>query len=357
MSIRRTRPRKRLGARKRRILIAALIGVAAVILGAVLLGKSTPAEDVASYASVDEAKPAAVETTSALTISSAAVEVPDLTGMPLADAQVLLGVAGFVVRVEESGEPLGADEIPAVESQQPAFGQLAASGDTVTIVIRPKAGSAKQRMREWVVCIDPGHQARSDQSPEPIGPGAETLKQRISAGVTGVETGMPESEVTLQIAMNLKSVLEQRGLKVVMTRTTNDVNISNQERALIANKAEADLFIRIHAQGHVDSSVAGVEVLYPAQNRWTKPIAPPSKRAAEQVRRTVLLATNAPDAGLVARSDLAGFNWSKVPAILVGCGYLSNPVEDRLLVSPHYQDKLAQGMADGIIAYLEAEGD
>jgi len=53
--------------------------------------------------------------------------------------------------------------------------------------------------------------------------------------------------------------------------------------------------------------------------------------------------------------DLSGFNWSTVPTVLVECGFLSNPVEDRLLASPHYQDKLATGIADGVMAYLEQE--
>ncbi len=68
----------------------------------------------------------------------------------------------------------------------------------------------------------------------------------------------------------------------------------------------------------------------------------------------MVAATSAVDLGTVARGDLSGFNHSKVPTILVETGFMSNPIEDRLLASPHYQDKVAEGIAEGVIAYLES---
>jgi N-acetylmuramoyl-L-alanine amidase len=278
--------------------------------------------------------------------------------MPVDEAEMLLAVAGLVVTIEESGRPIEDGAIRTVAGQSPAHGVLLQSGGAITLFAPPQGSASKERVSgDWLVCIDPGHQARSDLSPEPIGPDAKTMKQRVTAGVTGAETGMPESEITLQVAVNLKKRLESLGLRVVMTRTTNDVNISNRERALVANRSGAHLFVRIQGQGSTDPATAGVEVLYPGMNRWTAPIASSSKQAAHAVHSAVLQATGAPDQGVLARTDLTGFNWSKTPAILVGCGYLTNPVEDRLLASPHYQDKLAGGIADGIVAYLEREGD
>lgn len=170
-----------------------------------------------------------------------------------------------------------------------------------------------------------------------------------------METRIPEYELTLQIAMNLKTRLEARGVKVVMTRTTNDVNLSNSERAAIANKANADLFMRIHCDGSPERSTAGLSTLYPAVNAWTKPISAPSKRAANVVQSSAVSSTGAVDRGIVGRADLSGFNYSKVPAVLIECGFVSNPVEDRLLASPHYQDKVADGIASGVMAFLEGE--
>ncbi len=168
-------------------------------------------------------------------------------------------------------------------------------------------------------------------------------------------TGVPEYEVVLQIANNLKAELENRGVTVVMTRDGNDVNISNSERAQIANKAGADLFIRVHADGSADSGVSGISTLYPGKNQWTGPILAESTDAAQAVQDGMIATTGASSKGIVARDDITGFNWSEVPAVLVECGFMSNPVEDRLLSSSHYQDKLARGIADGAMSYLEGE--
>jgi N-acetylmuramoyl-L-alanine amidase len=225
-------------------------------------------------------------------------------------------------------------------------------GTKAAAVTKKAAGAGRRRP---VVCIDPGHQGHSDLSPEPIGPRSKTMKARVSGGATGTTTKLPEYEIALQISMNLKRRLEERGFRVIMTRTTDDVNISNAERALIANKCKADLFVRVHGNGSPDQSVSGVSVIYPARNRWTSGLAARSKRAAKQVHSSITAQTGAVDRGMTARGDLAGFNWSKSPAILVECGFLSNSVEDRLLASPHYQDKVAEGIAQGVSAYLASE--
>jgi len=207
--------------------------------------------------------------------------------------------------------------------------------------------------RTLVVVIDPGHQAKADSSREPIGPGSTQTKAKVSSGTRSVNTGSPESELVLAVALKLRNELEARGIQVVMTRTTQDVNISNSQRAQIANEAGADLFVRIHADGANDASINGILMLYPAIIvGWTDDIAAESKRAAQLALEYLLLETGAHDRGLIARDDITGFNWSDVPVILPEIGLMTNPAEDALLATPAYQDKIVLGLTKAILSYL-----
>ena len=96
-----------------------------------------------------------------------------------------------------------------------------------------------------MVAIDAGHQARGNSQLEPIGPGASTQKAKVAGGATGTATRIPEYQTTLNVSLKLRDVLQSRGYKVVMIRTTNDVNISNRERAEMANNAGAGALITL----------------------------------------------------------------------------------------------------------------
>jgi N-acetylmuramoyl-L-alanine amidase len=206
-----------------------------------------------------------------------------------------------------------------------------------------------------VVVIDAGHQAQGDSSLEPEGPGSSVRKPKVSDGADGVNSHTPESQINLEIALKLQRALEARGVTVKMVRTSQNVNISNSQRAAVANDANAALFIRLHCDGaDGSSSTHGFATLIPASNKWTSPILSESKRAASYVHKAAIAATGASDRGIVSRGDLTGFNWSKVPTILPEMGFLSNPAEDKLLNSAAYQQKLADGMANGIVQYLKS---
>jgi N-acetylmuramoyl-L-alanine amidase len=205
-----------------------------------------------------------------------------------------------------------------------------------------------------VVVIDPGHQAHANPELEPIGPGSSRRKAKVSGGTSGVVTHTPESELALAVGLKLRHALQARGITVIMTRMTQDVDISNIERARIANQAGADLFVRLHANGSPNQSVHGLFVLYPASIKgWTDDIAAASKEAATLVLRELIAATGAQDRGLQERSDLTGFNWSDVPVVLAEMGYMTNPAEDRLLATPAYEDKLVEGFVRAIVQFLE----
>lgn len=236
-------------------------------------------------------------------------------------------------------------------STAPATTTSAASA-TTTSAAPTSAASAAAGL---VVVIDPGHQARGDSSTEPVGPGSSERKAKVSSGTAGVVTGIPESELVLVVSLKLRDALAAHGIEVVMTRTTQDINISNIERTQIANGAGADLFVRMHADGSNNPDVAGIHVLYPASiEGWTDDIASESKAAAIIAQQELIAATGAKDRGIDARSDLTGFNWSDVPVILPEIGFMTNPAEDRLLATPAYQDKIVQGLTRAILIYLGA---
>jgi N-acetylmuramoyl-L-alanine amidase len=217
--------------------------------------------------------------------------------------------------------------------------------------VAPKHVAAPSRKSGFVVVIDAGHQARADNTPEPIGPGSKTTKPAVASGTSGVATHVDESVINLKIALRLRDVLTADGMKVIMIRTSQNVDIPNSKRAKIANAAHAGLFIRLHCDGVNSSSVHGLLTLVPARNQWTGPIVTASGRAGRDVHRAALAATGAFDRGITPRSDMSGFNWSTVPSVIVEMGVMSNPAEDRRLSTAAYEQKLASGIARGIVAF------
>ena len=337
--------------------VVGVLGIGGTATALLLTQGGAQAEGPVSFVEPPPAAPVATASTEA-TAAPESVEVPDVVGRSLAEAEVVLEAAGLVVKVTEdaSAEADAVGEARGVVAQEPAAMQVVPAGTAIMLVIPAEAGAAggpaAGALEGKGVCIDPGHQARGDSRQEPIGPGSSETKARVTGGTTGVATRIAEYEVVLQISMNLKERLEAAGVTVVMTRHTNDVSISNAERAQMANEAGADLFVRVHADGSTDPNRAGIATFYPGAGQWTAPISGPSERAARLVQDALVASTGAADLGITSRTDLSGFNWATVPCVLVECGFMTNPVEDRLLSSPHYQDKLAEGMTAGIIAYL-----
>jgi len=229
----------------------------------------------------------------------------------------------------------------------------AASSTTKSTASTSASRSLASVARGSVVVIDAGHQGHGDSSLEPIGPGASTKKPKVADGASGQYAPHDESQVNLDVALKLKKTLSARGVTVIMVRTSQNVNLSNSQRAAIANNAHAALFIRLHCDGISSSSKHGFSTLIPAKNQWTGSIVSASAKAGRIVQRDALAATGASDAGVVQRSDLSGFNWSKVPTVLVEMGFMSNRAEDRALTTGSYQQKLATGLADGVVDYLK----
>lgn len=203
----------------------------------------------------------------------------------------------------------------------------------------------------FVICIDPGHQAKGDPKSEPIAPGSGNRKARVSSGTSGVATKKPEYAVNLEAGLILKSLLEEKGYKVVMTRETNEVNISNAERAQVANNAKADMTIRLHCDSIGNGGKSGAVLLIPSKTgKYTAGIHAASKTYAEFLK-TALQQSGVKVNGIFERSDMTGFNWSTVPVVIFEMGFMSNWNEDRMLADKAYQTKLMKAVISAIEAY------
>lgn len=220
--------------------------------------------------------------------------------------------------------------------------------------INPKAqpNNEKNNPKDLLICIDPGHQEKGDSSLEPVAPGSSQTKAKVSSGASGVATKKPEYMLNLEASTVLKHILEGMGYRVVMTRETNDVNISNAQRAIMANEKNADMVIRVHADSLDNSSKTGASILIPSKdNKHTSSIYEKSNNCAKSISEHMKKAGIELN-GIFERGDLTGFNWSKVPVVLVEMGFLSNYNEDYMMSSPEYQRKLMQSIADGVEAYF-----
>ncbi|MDA1861282.1 N-acetylmuramoyl-L-alanine amidase [Bacillus tropicus] len=215
---------------------------------------------------------------------------------------------------------------------------------------------SNEKQGKFLVVIDPGHQQKANLNLEPIGPGATTQKYKVTDGTTGVVTKKREAVLVLEMAFVLKEELEAKGIQVLMTRTSQDVDISNKERATLANDHKANLFLRLHADGSENPNQSGFAVLTPAEGSpYTKEIYAESLQISQTIVKKMRENQQVKVNGIKFRDDLSGFNWSKVPGVLLELGFMSNHEEDKKLSDPQYVNSLLQSVTDSVDEYRKSK--
>ena len=204
-----------------------------------------------------------------------------------------------------------------------------------------------------LIAIDAGHQAHGNPEQETIAPSSCKTKAKVADGTSGVATGIAEYEFNLNFSQCLKRKLESAGYRVFMIRESNDVNISNQERAAMANASGADVYLRIHANGGPPSA-KGIETYYPSKNNPdVGHLSDASLRLSELILSEMCASTGAKGRGAMARDDLTGTNFAQMPTSLIECGYMSNAEEDKNLNDPNYQEAMALGILRALDRYFQ----
>lgn len=220
-----------------------------------------------------------------------------------------------------------------------------------SLALTPKAFTEEEN-KKLVICIDAGHQKKGDSKLENVSPNSSNKKPRVSQGTEGISSKKPEYVVNLEAAAILKDLLEEKGYNVIMTREEHDVNISNAERAEIANKSKANMTIRIHCDSLKDNSKTGATLLVPSSKGSTKDIFDESNKYAE-ILKSNLKENGVKVNGIFERNDITGFNWSRVPVVIFEMGFMSNSCEDAMLCDKNYQRKLMSIVADSIDNYKD----
>jgi N-acetylmuramoyl-L-alanine amidase len=186
----------------------------------------------------------------------------------------------------------------------------------------------------------------------------------IDAGHGGVDggavgrSGVKESKINLKIAMKLRSLLEQSGAVVILTRDDdmglysdsgtirNKKNEDLRNRKKIIDTSEADLLISIHLNSFPESKYYGAQTFYPKNCEE-------SRKAAEYIQEELIrVLDNGNTRVSKVKDDIYLLKYHRIPTVLVECGFLSNPMEENLLQVDKYQEKISWSIYIGILRYF-----
>ena len=151
----------------------------------------------------------------------------------------------------------------------------------------------------------------------------------------------------------LEKELSERGYQVIMVRNSHDVNLSNAERAKIANESDADIFVRLHANSMENSGIYGaLAMCMTAQNPYNANLHEKSYILSKKLIDSICDKTGTKNRGVQEVDNNGAINWSEIPVSVVELGFLSNPDEDRWLQTEEYQGKIVAGISDAVDRYF-----
>ena len=178
-------------------------------------------------------------------------------------------------------------------------------------------------------------------------------------GTVGV-SGVVEQEINLKIAKKVEEILKGDGYITVMTRSGEDSIAKDDELSIremkvsdmkkrreLIKKSKADIFISIHMNSYPDPKVSGLRVFYSANHSESKVLAEDIQKRISEITGAKTYAVKTADRDLFLMKD------PPVPAILVECGFLSNPTEEKKLADEEYQTRVAWAIADSIKSYYK----
>lgn len=216
-----------------------------------------------------------------------------------------------------------------------------------------KEEKVDNKNNQITIVIDPGHSSTGTPGNEPVSPNSSITKLKDGLGATGKYSNIEEHKTNMSVALLLKKELESKGYNVILTKESVEQSKSNIERAQVGNKNNANLVVRIHADACEDSSVKGASIHVPANNNFTSNFYEISKSYGSKIINTYAQEVNMKNRGVIERNDLTGFNWSKVPVVLVEMGFLSNKEDDMFVSNDENHPKIAKAIANGIYKCFE----
>ena len=204
------------------------------------------------------------------------------------------------------------------------------------------------RMAGLIIGINPGHQIKTIKTLYPIAPGSHKKAYGVKTGACGKWTRVPEYETNLRIGLKLRKLCQDAGAEVVITRTKNDVMLTNIDRAKMLNEAGVDVALQLHCNSISNKRANGNSGYIRTTGDWVEE----SRAFSKAITAAISAECGCVNLGVKINNEYMSLNWTTTPSVLLEMGYLSNREEDRLLATDEYRQKVAQGIFNGLCEYF-----